>query len=534
MKGIKKLLTGILAATLIMGTTVTAFAADNAGTTVESSETTYTLTITDSRSGRSFEAYQILTGDLSEKNEDLTLSNIKWGNGVANKVEGTLLTETELAALPGKNADRDTIDAYLKTLTLKESTNYKSSVVDGKYTIQVPAGWYKIVETTVTEDKDDFTSAFMMEVVGNAEATVKGSKTTVEKKVQDINDSTETALSGLQDSADYDIGDVIPYTLTATLGDNLTDYDKYELAFYDNLSKGLTYKELVSFTIDGKDAGISNVTVADGTYDPERNPYKDGTVKTFTIDDVIELGAKAGSKVVIVYNVTLNEDAVIGSAGNPNKVYLEFSNNPGTDERGKTPEDVNIVFTFQMTVNKVDQNKNKLKGAEFTLYKLVADSTTAGAQTGAQIKASLTNPSVKADALKDNLYYVVAGTRTVNAYGDQFNFKGIDDGTYVLVETKIPEGYNAWDSEEIHVAAKHDTDSADPKLTELTGGDLFTGNAGSVDLTNGNLSTTIVNAAGLVLPSTGGIGTTIFYIIGGILIVAGVAYFILRRKADAE
>ena len=80
MKGIKKLLTGILAATLIMGTTVTAFAADNAGTTVESSETTYTLTITDSRSGRSFEAYQILTGDLSEKNEDLTLSNIKWGN----------------------------------------------------------------------------------------------------------------------------------------------------------------------------------------------------------------------------------------------------------------------------------------------------------------------------------------------------------------------------------------------------------------------------------------------------------------------
>ncbi len=530
MKGIKKLLTGILAATMIMGASVTAYASAAPADTTEISTaaaTNYTLTVKDARTDRSFRAYQIIAGDLSTNAAGKkVLSNVKWGTGVTKS--GTELTKAELDEIEALSGD-EAVRAYASGLSLSE-TFATSTGSAGAYTFSVPAGWYLIKETTVTDDKDDFTSAFMMEVVGDAEANVKGSKTTVEKKVQDINDSTSSSYdTDLKDSADYDIGDEIPYTLTATLGNNLTDYDTYKLIFTDEMSAGLTYVRVDSLTIDGETKDITNVHVGNGTAN-----HTGYTAKTFTIDDVLALGGTENSEVVIKYTCQLNENAVVGSAGNPNYVSLQFSNNPDVDtEYGHTPEDVNIVFTYKLVVNKVNEKKEALAGAGFTLYKKVTSDVT-GAKTGADIKATYTNPSVKAGNLKNDSYYVVAGVATTNANGDTFDFKGIDDGTYVLVETTIPTGYNAWDATEFIVSATH-TDGDAPALTELSGGnELFSGNAGSVSLTDGTLTTMIINATGIILPSTGGIGTTIFYILGGILIVAGVAYFIVRRKANAK
>ena len=467
------------------------------------------LTITDSRADRTYVAYQIIKGEVvgEEGNAEnpLKLSNMKWGNGQKTKTANNALTEDEIAALPASNATRAVIDAYLSGIALSDSPSYTATKVEGGYKFDdIAAGWYVVKETTDTNGKDDFTSAFIVEVVGDATAQPKGSKTTVEKKVDDKNDSDSAdGLNWLEkDSADYDIGDEITYTLKATIGNDLTDYTKYKLVFTDNLSEGLTYDSLVSVTIDGTQKSTSIVKVADGTYSGATGAYEEGTVKTFTIDDVLKEGAKAGSIIVIKYKAVLNANAVVGSAGNPNKVYLEYSNNPDVDtEFGKTPEDKVIVFTYKLIVNKTDANNNALKGAGFTLYKY-----------------SLTD--------KD---YVAVGSELKGTDMTTFTWSGVDDGKYKLVETTTPDGYNTIDPIEFIVSAGHSEEADDPVLTNLTGNKedgtvVFNKTAGS------DLETNVVNNAGSVLPSTGGIGTTIFYAIGSVLVVGAGVLLISKKR----
>ena len=175
----------------------------------------------------------------------------------------------------------------------------------------------------------------------------------------------------------------------------------------------------------------------------------------------------------------------------------------------------------------INGNKTSLTGAGFTLYKEVATKT-ADAKTGAEIKAELAalNAAIKAAALKDDAYYEIAAEVKVDADGDTFSFEGVDDGNYVLVETTIPEGYNAWNAVEFEISAKHDVASADPKLTSLTGGDLATGEFKDT----GIIDTDIINKSGLELPETGGIGTTIFYIVGSLLVVAAVVLLVTKKR----
>ncbi len=551
MKGLKKLLTGILAATMIMGSSMTVMATGNGtgtgadGLPTQTQTQTFTITINDSRPNRKFTAYQIVAADLDTVDGNSVLTNLKWGASSGKTGE---LSDSEIETIRALDGQSHTaFEAYIKNLfgvtndqlVIPQGDGYTSTVgtEQNTYSISVPSGWYYILETTDTNEKDDFSSAFMMQVSGNTIANVKGSKTEVVKKVQDINDSDSSVLTSLQDSADYDIGDDVPYTLTATIGDNLTGFNAdtvpYELIFYDTMSSGLTFKQLDGVYVDNvkKDNSIvecDTISNSDGT-----------TTTTFTIDNILKeaVGAAAGSTIKLEYTATLNNDAVIGKAGNPNTVYLEYSNKPGTDEHGKTPDDYNIVFTYKLIVNKVDSNKRPLTGAGFTLYKKMSTAVEGVTQTGAQIKEAYgENTRIKASNLDNSTNYKVIGSVAGDSAA-QFVFKGIDDGDYVLVETTIPQGYNAWESAVIHVSASHSTtvnSLSDTILTALNGGNnvLFTESAADIDA--GSLSTDIENKSGVTLPSTGGIGTTIFYIIGGVLIIAGVAYFIVRRKADAE
>ena len=243
----------------------------------------------------------------------------------------------------------------------------------------------------------------------------------------------------------------------------------------------------------------------------------------------------AGNKAVITveYTATLNENAVLGSAGNPNVVYLEYSNNPNWDvsfdENGKpenpgedgkdndgdgeideedekkeptgeTPEDKVIVFTYKLTVNKVDEQKNPLAGAGFTLYKKNA----AGE-------------------------YVQVGEELFGAELTTFEWKGLDDGDYKLEETTTPAGYNTIAPIEFTITAEHDLESDDPQLIVLDGGDLFTGEVDTDDI----LSADVENKSGITLPETGGIGTTIFYVLGGLLVLGAVVLLITKKRMSA-
>ena len=498
MKTIKRSIALVLAMILTLAMSVTVFAAPNAD------QNTFSLTLNKAVKGHTYEAYQILSGDLSA--DKATLSNIKWGEGI--KAEGQTALGGDAAGYAKKLADMGNNSKELKAQAQIIGANLASA--SGSVTVTDPdaknvisnlkPGYYLIKDKDDSLQGQESYTEFILHVTDDVEANVKADVPSVEKKVKDTNDTTGDT-TGWQDSADYDIGDDVPFQLTATLANNIESYKTYSLKFNDTLSKGLDYNNDAVIKLGDKDV-TSYFT-----------PSYDATAKTltFTCDNILAFGAKNSDKIVVEYTAKLNENAVIGAAGNPNTVYLDFSNNPnngGEGDRGKTPEDKVIVFTYKLTVNKVDKDNKPLTGAEFSLFK-----------------------KVKVDGQEELKLVEVKKILSTNTEGTVFGFTGLDDGTYVLRETKTPDGYNSIEDQTFTISAKHDENSDDPKLTALTG-DVASGsiiNLG-VMLEKGELSTDVVNNKGSVLPSTGGAGRVAIYVIGAILVLGGGIVLVTKKR----
>ncbi len=498
MKTIKRSIALVLAMILTLAMSVTVFAAPNAD------QNTFSLTLNKAVKGHTYEAYQILSGDLSA--DKATLSNIKWGEGI--NAEGQTALGGDAAEYAKTLAEMGNNSSELKEQAQIIGANLASA--SGSVTVTDPdaknvisnlkPGYYLIKDKDDSLQGQESYTEFILHVTDDVDANVKADVPSVEKKVKDTNDTTGET-TGWQDSADYDIGDDVPFQLTATLANNIESYKTYSLKFNDTLSEGLDYNNDAVIKLGDKD-------VTD-----RLTPSYDATAKTltFTCDDILAFGAKNSDKIVVEYTAKLNENAVIGAAGNPNTVYLDFSNNPnngGEGDRGKTPEDKVIVFTYKLTVNKVDKENKPLTGAEFSLFK-----------------------KVKVDG-KDELELVeVKKILSTNAEGTVFGFTGLDDGTYVLRETKTPDGYNSIEDQTFTISAEHDENSDDPKLTALTG-DVASGSIIDlgVMLENGELSTDVVNNKGSVLPSTGGAGRVAIYVIGAILVLGGGIVLVTKKR----
>lgn len=492
MKHMKRFASLFLAMLMVFAMTATAFAAE-----------TYSITINNSTEGHTYEAYQIFTGDLStNETGGKVLSNIVWGSGVSEAGKTALGDAAAKAETLETKADAEAfakaVAPYLTTVAGSANT-----VTDGKYVISGLAPGYYLVKDqdgSLTGDADSYTE-YIIKVVSNVTTDPKSSVPTVVKKVKDINDSTGET-SGWQDSADYDIGDSVPFQLKATLADNVSAYTTYKVVFHDTLSKGLTYNNDAKVYIGGEETDgftITSTVNADGT-----------TTLTVSCDDVKALGAGNSSVITVEYTAKLNESAVLGSAGNPNKVYLEYSNNPnksetGNNETGNTPEDVVIVFTYKTIINKVDGQGNPLTGAEFTLEKY-----------------------------NDKTKTWEAITVVKNDEGTTFTFSGLDDGNYRLTESKTPAGYNTIDPIEFTITAEHDVRSDNPALTSLNG-NVTTGEITfTANTTEGSLSTNVVNKAGSTLPETGGMGTTLFYVLGGALVLCAGVLLVTKKRMSAR
>ena len=511
MKHIKKLASLLLALVMVLSLAVTAFADE---------PTTYSITINNSTAGHTYEAYQIFTGDLATNEAgNKVLSNIVWGSGVSEAGQTALGDAAAKAETLKTEADAK---AFAKAVApyLTTAAGSANTVTDGKYVISgLAAGYYLVKDQdgSLTGDNDSYTE-YIIQVVGNVTATPKSDVPEVQKKVKDINDSTDTTKTDWQDSADYDIGDSIPFQLKATLANNVSSYTTYKVVFHDTLSKGLTYNNDAKVYIDGTETNGFTVTAtvnADGT-----------TTLTVSCDDVKALSAGNSSVITVEYTAKLNENAVLGSAGNPNEVYLEYSNNPnksekGNNETGETPKDVVIVFTYKTIINKVDSENTPLTGAAFKLEKLIKGKDGA-ADTWTTVKEF-----------------------TVDETTTSFTFSGLDDGQYKLTETKTPAGYNTIDPIYFVIEATHDetadaptlktlnaylTDANGNKQTEMKDGESVNIDLGTVDLTAGSITTTVVNKSGSELPSTGGIGTTIFYVLGGVLVLAAVVLLVTKKR----
>lgn len=445
----------------------------------------YTITVEGATAGHTYEAYQIFKGDLF----DSTLSNITWGGGVTPfEFDGSKDAAKIAEGLKEANAAD----------FAKEAGKHLTTVAgQGEQTINVSeAGYYLIKDKNDSQTgKHDAYTSFVLKVVKNTSFKPKSAIPTVLKKVKDRNDKTGLE-TGWQDSADYDKNDKVPFQLTATLPSNYDAFQEYYLEFVDTLSKGLSYnKDAKVYVVNGdtrQDITNSFTVSEDGS------SFKINNLKA--VQEVT-----ATSKIVVEYTATLNDQAAIGKKGNPNEVALTYSNDPnhlGKGEEsptGETPKDKVIVFTYKTIINKVDQDKQALKGAGFTLYKLVKTADKEEYQKVQEIKAGDTT---------------------------SFEFVGLDAGDYKLSETTTPGGYNTIADVMFSIVAQHETESDDPQLTSLTV-DKATGF--TTDTEAGTVSATIVNKKGSILPSTGSIGTTMLYVFGVMLMIVS-TLFIFRQK----
>ena len=493
MKTIKRSIALVLAMILTLAMSVTVFAEG------EGAKKTFTITVNNAKAGHTYEAYQILKGDLSKS--QTTLSNVDWGTGIKADKKTDLAKDAKayVEKLSGMNSSDIKAEAQKIASALSATVAGSVSVTQDNAKTEITGlepGYYLIKDKDSSLTGDEAYTEYILNIVADTTITPKTDVPSVEKKVKDTNDTTGDT-TGWQDSADYDIGDVVPFQLTATLPVNVESYKSYFLKFDDTLSQGLDFNEgTVTVKLGDKDVTSFFTTNYDAA----------GKKLTFTCDNILAEGfeAKNGDKVVVEYNATLNENAVIGSKGNPNKVKLEFSNNPnngGEGDKGETPEDTVIVFTYKVVINKVDENNKALDGAEFTLYK-----------------------KIKGEADKE-IKAVISGDKN-----DVFTFSGLDDGDYVLKETKTPDSYNTANDIAFTIKADHSIESDAPELKSLSG-DKVTGNITlKADKAEGSLSTPVQNLKGSVLPSTGGAGRVAIYVIGAILVVGGGIVLVTKKR----
>ena len=464
----------------------------------------YTISVP-AGSNHTYKIYQIFTGDYSKEGTTNKLSNVKWGQNSKNRGEGVKDGDkvgenvlNELAAVVS-SSDADKLTVIKKYADLDGT---EVATVTASSSATVAPGYYLFKDTTATAENE----VYITEVVGNV--TIKAKNSNVpgfEKKLKDKNDTTDNDFGDWQDVADHDIGDAIPFKLEGTVPADYTEYTSYYFAFHDEEESGLTFNSN-SIKVYVDDAEIK-------TGFEVKTSTTDGCSFEVVFSDLKAIKAvRAGSKIRVEYTSTLNPNAVIGGDGNLNKAQLEYSNNPrDTNSKDKTVWDNVVVFTYQVVVNKyansVGEN-NKLKGAEFTLTKKLNGDTTK----------------------------VIAAVKSED--GVRFTFKGLDDGEYTLTETVTPEGYNTIDPITFKVNANHEitwegTGDRNTLLKSLTGNQVtgkitFAENAN----VNGSLVTDIINKSGTVLPSTGGMGTTVFYVVGGGLMAVAVVLLVTKKRME--
>jgi fimbrial isopeptide formation D2 family protein/LPXTG-motif cell wall-anchored protein len=570
---------GLLALTPMAATGMTAFAA------------THTLTVTDTETANhTYIAYPIILGT---KNADDSLTDISWGTGInatksTNLINALKTNAIALGITLGETPSIDDVAEALASITtadkkeklakiLNDTTNILgtgTSLTRGTgaaandYTATLNDGWYLIVDSsTIDNENGPFVkSANLLQIVGDLEIDAKHSLPTLEKKI--VESGTEV------DQNTASIGDTITYHIKTKVPD-MTGYDKYFFIIEDELSAGLTYNSITDIKVVDKDdstnvkATLTQDDDNDHTLancDADYYVTSSGTGPTnikIVFENVINRMSTyaVGDDIIVTYTATLDSDAVITDSGNTNKAKLIYSNDPNannsgestdepdipknTDVKGETPEDEVKTYTTAIKIKKVDTNSNVLQGAGFTLtgvssgQALVITNTFAESATGAYWK--LKDGSFTTTSPNDsdpNLYestsqkYGKTTSTTLKGTGQSETsitamvgtdgyivFQGLGAGNYTLTESPVPTGYNAIDPIDFEISATPDASSANWVLPAG-----FTADGDNTYLN------TIENRKGSILPSTGGIGTKLFYIIGGLLVAGSVVLLVTKKR----
>lgn len=534
-KAIKKLLAALLAVAMVCAMAIPAFAYD---------------TKEDIDKNHCYDAFQIFKGDVSDDN---TISNVQWGQNIPDDKDFLAqLKEDPTLRIPFRDANslQEVLDVmkgwttsddnsiafarfvcnYIYTDAHANSTPVKQGGHTGGFELD-EAGYYLIVDTSSFSSSADGDSyhaynSFLLKVNKAhyyVQITPKVVKPTVEKKVYDNDDNSSWGDNdGWGSSADHAINEEFKFRLIAKLPESENNghaydyYDKYSVIFHDTLSDGITYDRPDSVVIksNGKTYVIPNDS-SKYTIGLESQNYlvvKIPDVKACAKDAGFDLND--GATITVTYTAHLNENAAVnGSAENKNSVRLQYSNNPRPDGEywgytpNYTPESEVYVYTYQLNNTKYHdtaEKGNELKDVGFRLY----------SDADYKNEVELYQDGEFYYPIKDATDKNKEAVEMKSAANGQFNVKGLDAGTYYLKETTTPADFTPCDVPPVIIKANH--------------------KGNQVDLNGSTLSTTIINkkAGGITLPSTGGIGTTIFYVVGGGLMVAAIVLLVTKKRME--
>lgn len=531
-------LTCVLAFTMAFAMGLTASAAD------------YTITINKPAGDidRTYEAYQIFQGNLDGN----TLSDIEWGTGIDG---AAFLTELKKNASFTSCTDAKTVAEKLAAFTDDSDEAVAFAKLAGKFLttatatsssgkITVPAGYYLLKDITDVTTPHDALSLNILKVVKDVTVNPKADHPTVDKKIgTDI--STGVAAN------EATIGDKVPFVIASKVP-QMQGYTKYFFVLNDSMTAGLTYNRDVAIKIG---ATTLAADAYDVTYDDTANTMK------IVIKNFIQYKSEAGKDIVVTYSATLNENANLTQDGNKNTVKLTYSNNPNvdykgdnepdsTDPVGETPEHVTVTYSTKLQLTKVDgaDHNVKLEGVEFQItgtsiktavskgdyfkqdaagtYYQLKDGTFTETDPTAETESKYVSTSVKyakvTDTTEQTKMQKVTASGTTDANG-LITFEGLGAGTYYITELKTLGGYN------LLTAPITVTITATPSETGC--GWTVSSNA---TFEENMVKLTVENNKGSVLPITGGIGTTIFYVIGGLLVCGAAVMAITKKKLSVE
>ena len=576
MKTTKKLLSMLLALIMVVSIAVPVFA----------DETNYVITITNSDSissaGHVYKAYQIFKGTLKESGS--VLADIKWGESITNgddfitALKSDTSPDTAAFIIDGKNIFKDVTSAEKLAEVLSKSEHDTAAIKNAfakiakdyvdtdnevahstqstaPYTILIPktkAGYYLVLDTLVDETlPNQDISDFILQVVGDKTVEHKGSIPTVDKSVSETGEGEHTNIA-------TGIGDVHYYKIKAELPDDLYLYDSYYLEFQDKMSSGLTY-----LPMETSDSGIvmkvlirtgnKTIIVDPDCYDVTPKAETAGANMSVVIPDIksAEFKSTDGTPIIvsavdaieIVYTATVNKDAQVTGDGIPNEAKLVFSNDPNSNGKGTSNTDVTYVYPVNLVIEKYDAKNtaNLLDGAQFIIGRDFSDGSTTHKEyakidktTGkldSWVHHHVGDNCAEGDA--DHTAAVTAGEigTILITEGGRISVSGLDAAKFYLKEVAAPSGYNKL-TEPVIVTVDVEYNDTTHKISLIKG----TTSQGEIAFSADTALVTvkIPNHEGQILPSTGGIGTTLFYVVGGAMVAFAVLSLITKKRMNKE